>query len=104
MTCCASAIASLAWRPPIAAMKPSMARRSGRATREDEPFEDRGLDFSRRRFFDTGICLLPVDSFGLADRCGRWPRTIGHEDRTREHRPRRKFAPLDLSLTVDHPS
>src|SRR5713226_5216752 len=58
--------------PVIAAMKPSMARRSGRATRVDEPFEDRGLDFSSRRFFDTGICLLPVGSFGLADRCGRW--------------------------------
>jgi hypothetical protein len=30
--------------------------------------------------------------------------TIGHEDRTHEHRPRRKFTPLDLSLIVDHGS
>jgi hypothetical protein len=70
----------------------------------DEPFWDRGLDFARRRFFDTGICLLPVESFDLGDYCGQVAHTIGHEDRTHEHRPQRKFTPLDLRLIVDHGS
>src|SRR6266702_2003590 len=58
MTCCALAVASLAWRPPIADMKPSMARRSGSVTAVDVPFEDLGPDFLRRGFFNTGIVLL----------------------------------------------
>jgi hypothetical protein len=35
-----------------------MARRSGSATLADLPFEDWGLDFFRRGFFDMGICHL----------------------------------------------
>jgi hypothetical protein len=81
-----------------------MARRSGRVTRVDEPFGDGGLDFARRRFFDAGICLLPVESFDLGRSLRQVAHTIGHDDRTHEHRPRRKFTPLDLSLIVDHGS
>jgi hypothetical protein len=38
-----------------------MARGSGTVTRVEEPFGVQGLDFARRRFFETGICRLPVD-------------------------------------------
>jgi hypothetical protein len=37
-----------------------MARRSGRSPAVDFDFEGRGFAFFRRRFFDTGICLVPI--------------------------------------------